>query len=230
MRRLIVFCLAAAACTPGTQGPPGPSGVCDTNSCPQATSVEGLSGGNIDGNVAVKGDFTASGAMSSNGSVSASALTVNGGTSNLSSVPAPRGVVTLRGEGRVSTGGFYCGRTSFDVDGVFFNSQVTYPNMDALTHKPLYAKRHCKDVCGDAAAHPCLTTEVLATIYLSEGVNRNFVPLPDTDGWVLSPDLVSSCGDTTNQGITYVKNAAGAYAGWFERRACTETRPLLCCL
>jgi hypothetical protein len=162
--------------------------------------------------------------------VSAASVTVNGGTTNLDSVPAPRGVLTFRGEGRVSYGGFYCGRTAFDVDGSFYNSQVTYPNLDAMTNKPLYGKRHCKDVCGDAAAHPCLTTEVLATIYLSEGPARNSALLPDSDGWVLSPDLVSSCGDSTNQGIAYLKTAPGAYAGWFARHACTETRPLLCCL
>jgi hypothetical protein len=230
VKQAALLLLVFGGCTPPVQGPAGPAGVCDTSTCPQSTSIDGLSGGVVSSNVSIDGSLTTKSGVVTEGTVSAASLIVNGGTANLNSAPVPKGVVTYRGEGRVSTGGFYCGRTTFDVDGSFFNNQVTYTNLNALTSKPLYAKRHCTDVCGDDAAHPCLTTEILDTIYLSEGVNRNFVPLPDGDGWVLSPDLVSSCGDATNQGITYVKNAAGAYAGWFERRACTETRPLLCCL
>lgn len=243
IRYLLVFSTVAACSSHGAQGPAGPkgdtgsigpigvtgapglAGVCDASSCSQLSSVQGLSGGVISGTTTL------------DDAVITNTMTLNLGTT--SSNPTPSGIVIERGNRQTSSEGFYCGVTSFSVNGLFVNSGHTYSGLQGFFR---VAKMHCQSVstCG-AAAHVCTAGEVLHWMDLGGGTKSGDdpsahnpdVPMPDNgEYWMMSPDIAASCaswggGATTSlTGLTY---DLAADEGITKQETCDKTFPLLCC-
>lgn len=244
-RKQIAFFILLAACktaaTPGTPGPEGAkgeqglqgaAGVCDTTSCPPTNSIDALSGGTLIGPIGIRQPEPA----------------------------AAKGVVVERGLRsttpeafyRTTVGGFYCGRTSFDVDGRGYNAAHTYGFLDE--EGPWAAKKHCEATCNDTAAHVCTVSEFMmmqdlragrGNAAISSGNQNETILWPPYDsvnptdpssvggtGWIRGFGPKSSCdGLSTNSssatGTTFQTNSTH---GFIRETACDATHPLYCCL
>ena len=209
----------------GAQGTAGDDGVCDTSACTAVTSVNGLSGGTL------------------TGTLTAPSVTVTAGiTIDSGSAPSPRGIIVARGGKQTSVNGFYCGKTSFDVDGLLgVQSQTQPPN--GIHGVLRQAKNHCEVACGHAAAHPCLPSEILQSVMLGGGSStftanepNAAVPMPPSSAsavyWLIPADGNASCSDWTG-GVTTETGTAYKLAGnegKFQKEPCHLVHPLLCCL
>ncbi|MCC6805800.1 MAG: collagen-like protein [Deltaproteobacteria bacterium] len=209
----------------GSKGDAGSDGVCDASACTSVTSVNGLGGGTLTGQLTVPSVNVTS------------SITVDSG-----SAPNPRGIVVARGGKQTSINGFYCGKTSFNVDGLLSDQTQTQPP-NGIHGVLRQAKNHCEVACSHAAAHPCSTGEILQSIQLGGG-SATFtanepnaaVPMPPSNGsavyWVLPPDGNAECfswtgGGTTLKGVVYKFIAD---EGAFLKENCDQAHPLLCCL
>lgn len=209
----------------GPSGADGAPGVCDTSSCPSTTSVNGLSGG------------TLSSALSVPTLNVSSSITLDSGSS-----PAPHGIIVARGGKQTSINGFYCGKTSFDVNGLLGDQAQTDPP-NGIHGSLRQAKNHCEVACNHAAAHPCLPSEIVQSVMLGGGSSsftanepNPAVPMPPSSAsavyWLIPADGNASCSDwpggsTTMAGTAY--KLAGN-EGKFQKELCDQLHPLLCCL
>jgi hypothetical protein len=195
----------------GVKGDTGAAGVCDTSSCTQVTSINGLSGGTV------------------NGQVTLSSVEISAGTGT------PSGVIIESNGSKTSVGGFFCNAYNH-VTGDMVSDQGS-----STLSPVRRAKSFCEGVCSNHAAHPCLTTELLVAQELYGGIGtvaNGSVPMPPTnvEGWVLSPDPSNSCDDFNgtgpagadpSQGTTF---KLGNDEGGFLRENCDQSLPLFCCL
>ncbi|MCC6811258.1 MAG: hypothetical protein IT381_27760 [Deltaproteobacteria bacterium] len=235
---LVTLCLFIVACpqaqpgatgnngTAGSTGPTGPQGApgtCDTMSCPSVASIDGLAGGSV------------SGTSTFDNAVVSTTLT-------------SQRLVFTRGSKSTTVNGFFCGYTSFKVDGRAFRTGATGGTEDRSG--PWAAKKWCQEACGNSpTAHVCTVQELVIAQDLRGGSDKTSadsvegdnpdVPMPPFDpvpadvafqrGWVRSLDGVSSCrGFRTSTGNGVVFRPDGD-PGSFESVPCTEDHPLFCC-
>lgn len=207
----------------GEKGDKGDPGSC-VSSCPVITSIDKLSGGELSGKLTVPDiAITAS-------------INVN--------VPTDKkltGTIITRGNYSTSLDGFYCGQTSFTVNGGAYN--IDHKLGEAYADKAgiWIAKKHCEQACNHKAAHMCSLNEINLAHSLRGG-NGNavsieksnpFVPVPPdgSQGWVL--DGMNSCSNLdsnspTDQGVIFQDQ--GQDFGGFKRVSCDKTYPIFCCL
>lgn len=218
----------------GEQGPQGPAGVCDSNTCPQTTTVNALAGGTVTGALGVQ-------------------LPTEAGPKGFT---VERGAHVVSGPGthQTSLGGFYCGKTDFDVDGTGFNSAHTYNINSHDTRGPWVAKRHCEAACGDAAAHVCSVTEFMmmqdlragkGNAAISSGNQNETIPWPPYvtsnagnpnevggTGWIRGSTAGSSCEGLTTSSASVKGNIfqTNSSHGFIREASCDAQYPLYCCL
>jgi len=215
----LIFLVHCSRTEVGPKGDPGPAGApgqCDASVCPKLNSVDGLSGGTINGKL----------------------TTTELSTESLQS----QRTIIQKGAYQTSSNGFYCGKTDFTVNGAA-RKMVDPPGGQADILGPWAAKQYCQDICGHNAAHVCTTIEFIharelrggsGPITSSKGKNES-VPMPPQDldgGWVQATDGYSSCfglatGISTAKGIIFIPDSD---YGEFNQIACDQRRPIYCCL
>lgn len=207
----------------GTSGDRGPAGVCDTTTCPQLTSVQGLAGGTLTSSVTVP-DATVN-----------NTLTVNR-------------VAIAKGARSISLNGFYCGFTDFTVNGNALKSAATD---SGIRTAKTYCEQACLSPTAHLCTTQEMLTALalsggskLANGDTVVGTN-SAVPMPSLDpkngspgaadfqrGWVLSSSGHDSCGlmqgtpGSTN-GIVFIPDTNGGLLS--NQEACTQQHPLYCC-
>ena len=201
----------------GAQGAQGAAGVCDLSSCPQVSSIDGLSGG-----------------------------TIHGAANFPDSVTLSR-VVLTKGTVSTSTNAFFCGATAVAVPGSATNGNVGgdadvsgpwLANKECQTTCASSTAHVCTSL-------EFIKFQALrgwtdgGTTESSEAGSNHGVPMPLASptppsgfdrGWIYAADGVSSCQgfSTDSASVNGVVFKPGAY-GYFLTEACSATHPLYCC-